>query len=99
VVDDALIDRVHAIASRPGNRGAFVDFANTEQVDRSPEISRIAVPTLVVRGDLIDGQHFARDIAGSREVVLSGVGHLLPEEAPAELADAVLSFIDEELAA
>jgi pimeloyl-ACP methyl ester carboxylesterase len=99
VVDDAMIDRVHAMASRPGNRGAFVDFANTDQVDRSQEISRISVPTLVVRGDLIDGQHFGRDVAGSREVVLRGVGHLLPEEAPAELADAVLSFIDEELRA
>jgi pimeloyl-ACP methyl ester carboxylesterase len=96
VVDDALIDRVHVMAGRPGNRGAFVDFANTDQVDRSQEISRISVPTLVVRGDLIDGQHFARDIAGSREVVLPGVGHLLPEEAPRELADAVLAFIDEE---
>jgi pimeloyl-ACP methyl ester carboxylesterase len=99
VVDDAMIDRVHVLASRPGGRGAFVDFANTDQVDRSPEISRISAPTLIVRGDLIDGQHFARDIAGSREVVLHGVGHLLPEEAPAELAEAVLSFIDEELAA
>jgi pimeloyl-ACP methyl ester carboxylesterase len=99
VVDDAMIDRVHAMASRPGNRAAFVDLANTDQVDRSHEISRISVPTMVVRGDLIDGQHFARDIAGSREVVLPGVGHLLPEEAPAELAETVLSFIDGELGA
>jgi pimeloyl-ACP methyl ester carboxylesterase len=99
VVDDGMIDRVHAMAGRPGNRGAFVDFANTDQVDRSQEIARLSVPTLVVRGDLIDGQHFARDILGSREVVLPGVGHLLPEEAPDELADAVLSFIDEELRA
>jgi pimeloyl-ACP methyl ester carboxylesterase len=97
VVDDAMIDRVHVMSSRPGNRGAFVDFANTVQVDRSHEISLVSVPTLVVRGDLIDGQHFARDLAGGREVVLRGVGHLLPEEAPAELADAVLSFIDEEV--
>jgi pimeloyl-ACP methyl ester carboxylesterase len=99
VVDGAMIDRVHAMAGRPGNRAAFVDFANTDQVDRSQEMPRISVPTLVVRGDRIDGQHFARDIAGSREVVLAGVGHLLPEEAPAELAEAVLSFIDGELAA
>jgi pimeloyl-ACP methyl ester carboxylesterase len=97
VVNDALIDRVHAMASRPGNRGAFVDFANTDQIDRSPEISRIAVPTLVVRGDLIDGQHFVRDIPGSRELILPGVGHLLPEEAPGELADAILSFVDGDL--
>ncbi len=96
VVDDALIDRVHAMGGRPGNRGAFVDFAKTDQVDRSQQISRISTPTLVVRGDLIDGQHFARDIAGSRELVLPGVGHLLPEEAPEDLADAILSFIDNE---
>jgi pimeloyl-ACP methyl ester carboxylesterase len=99
VVDDGMIDRVHAMASRPGNRGAFVDFANTDQVDRAQEISRLSAPTLVVRGDLIDGQHFARDIAGSREVVLHGVGHLLPEEAPDELAEALLSLIDKELQA
>jgi pimeloyl-ACP methyl ester carboxylesterase len=97
LVDDELINRVHAMASLPGNRSAFVDFANTEQYDRSQEISSIAVPTLVVRGDLIDGQHFARDIAGSRELVLPGVGHLLPEEAPEELADAILSFLGAEL--
>jgi pimeloyl-ACP methyl ester carboxylesterase len=96
-INDALIDRVHAMAGRPGNRGAFVDFANTDQIDRSPEISRIAVPTLVVRGDLIDGQHFVRDIPGSRELILPGVGHLLPEEAPGELADAILSFVDGDL--
>jgi pimeloyl-ACP methyl ester carboxylesterase len=99
VVDDAMIDRVDAMAGRAGNRGAFVDLARTDQVDRSQEISRISVPTLVVRGDRIDGQHFARDITGSREVVLPGVGHLLPEEAPEELADALLSFIDEGLPA
>jgi pimeloyl-ACP methyl ester carboxylesterase len=97
VVDEVMIDRVHGIAGRPGNRGAFVDFANTDQVDRSHEISRVAVPTLVVRGDLIDGQHFARDIPGSRELILPGVGHLLPEEAPGELADAILSFVDGDL--
>jgi pimeloyl-ACP methyl ester carboxylesterase len=96
-VEDAMIDRVHALASRPGNRGAFVDFANTDQVDRSREIAGISVPTLVVRGESIDGQHFARDIAGSREVVLRGVGHLLPEEAPAELAGAIRSFLDQDL--
>jgi pimeloyl-ACP methyl ester carboxylesterase len=49
VVDNAMIDRVHAMASRPGNRGAFVDFANTDQVDRSQEISRVSLPTLIVR--------------------------------------------------
>ncbi len=94
-VDDAMVDRVHALTSRPGNRGAFVDFANTVQADRSGEIPRIATPTLVLRSDLVDGQHFARDIRGSREVVLSDVGHLMPVEAPAAVSDAILEFVAE----
>jgi pimeloyl-ACP methyl ester carboxylesterase len=94
-VDDTMIDRVHALMSRPGNRGAFVDFANTDQRDRSAEIRRITTPTLVLRSDQIDGQHFARDIAGSDEVVLGGVGHLMPAEAPDAVADAITAFVTE----
>ncbi|MFC9841850.1 alpha/beta fold hydrolase [Streptomyces sp. NPDC060223] len=93
VVDQALIDRVTAMMNRPGNRSAFIDFANTDQTDRSGHIAEIAAPTLVLRGDLIDGQHFHRDIPDSHEVVLAGVGHLMPEEAPAEVAEAIRSHL------
>ena len=72
--------------------GAFVDLANTDQPDRSAEIPGIAVPTLVLRSNRVDGQHFARDIPGSREVVLTGVGHLMPAEAPEAVSDAILQF-------
>jgi pimeloyl-ACP methyl ester carboxylesterase len=88
-----MVDRIYTMMSQPGNRAAFVDFANTDQVDHSAELRRLQVPTLVLRGDGIDGQHFARDIPDSREVVLPGVGHLMPEEAPAAVADAVLEFL------
>lgn len=91
-VDDAMVDRVHALMSLPGNRAAFVDFANTQQPDRSPEIPRIAVPTLILRSDLVGGQHFARDIPASRDIELTGVGHLMPAEAPQRVADAIASF-------
>jgi len=92
-VPEDMIDRIHSMMSRPENRAAFVDIANTEQLDRTAELRRLRVPTLVLRGDLIDGQHFARDIPDCREIVLPGVGHLMPEEAPAAVADAVLEFI------
>jgi pimeloyl-ACP methyl ester carboxylesterase len=91
-VSEAMVDRVFAMMSRPGNRAAFVDFANTGQADRSAKLRGLRVPTLVLRGDGIDGQHFASDIPGSRESVLPGVGHLMPEEAPAEVAAAILGF-------
>ena len=91
-VDDAMIDRVYTLLSRPGARSAFVDFANTDQPDRSTELPTITTPTLVVRSDLVGGQHFARDIPNGREVVLPGIGHLMPAEAPAAVSAAIDNF-------
>lgn len=93
-IDEAIVDRVHALTNRPGNRQAFIDLANTPQRDRSAEIRLIKAPTLVLRGESVDGQHFARDIPGSREIVYAGVGHLLPDEAPIEVARAIRSQLD-----
>lgn len=92
-IDDAIVDRMHAMMSRQGNRAAFVDLANTQQVDRTQEISRIKAPTLILRGEGVDGQYFARDISGSREKSFSGVGHLLPEEVPVQAAEAIGSHL------
>ncbi|MFF4188264.1 alpha/beta fold hydrolase [Streptomyces sp. NPDC001691] len=93
IVDDAMVDRVHQLMSRPGNRTAFVDFCNTDQPDRSTQIPRITVPTLVLRSAGIDGQHFARDIPGAHELVHPHGGHLLPEEEPQWVAYAIAKFL------
>jgi pimeloyl-ACP methyl ester carboxylesterase len=93
IVDDALVERVHALTSRPGNRSAFVDFAGTDQPDRSGEINRITVPTLVLRSAEVDGQHFARDIPDAWERVHPDGGHLLPEEYPDWVAAAIAEFL------
>lgn len=92
-IDDAMVDRIHAMMSRKGNRAAFVDFANTRQTDRTHEISGIKVPTLILRGEAIDGQYFARDIANSLEKTFKGVGHLLPEEIPEQASLAIRSYL------
>jgi pimeloyl-ACP methyl ester carboxylesterase len=93
IVDDAMVERAHRLWNRPGNRSAFVDFLTTDQPDRSAEISYISVPTLVLRSADMDGQHFTRDIAGSIEKVHPDGGHLLPEEDPAWVADAITEFL------
>ncbi|MEU9449909.1 alpha/beta hydrolase [Streptomyces sp. NPDC048277] len=93
IVDDAMVDRAYQLMSRPGNRSAFVDFCNTDQPDRSAQIPRIAVPTLVLRSAGIDGQHFARDIPGAQELIHPDGGHLLPEEEPRWFADTVERFL------
>ena len=93
IVDDAMVDRAHQLMSRPGNRSAFVDFCNTDQPDRTAQLPRVAVPTLVLRSAGIDGQHFTRDIPGARELVHPHGGHLLPEEEPQWVADAIAEFL------
>lgn len=93
IVDDAMIDRVHALSNLPGNRSALVDMVNIDHADRSAEIRRIVAPTLVLRSRSIDGQHFARDIPGSQELVHPDAGHLLPEEQPQWVAGATARFL------
>jgi pimeloyl-ACP methyl ester carboxylesterase len=93
IVDDAMVDRAHQLMNRPGNRSAFVDFCNTDQPDRSAQIPRITVPTLVLRSAGIDGQHFTRDIPGAEELVHPDSGHLLPEEEPQWVSDAIAKFL------
>jgi pimeloyl-ACP methyl ester carboxylesterase len=92
IVDDAMVERAHRLWNRPGNRAAFVDFLTTAQLDRSAEIPTISVPTLVLRSATMDGQHFARDISGSVEKVHPDGGHLLPEEDPEWVAEAIVEF-------
>ncbi|GAA3713578.1 alpha/beta fold hydrolase [Gordonia hankookensis] len=92
VVDAAMVQRVHAMMTRPGNQQAFIDFACTDQVDRTTELPGIRMPTLVLRSADIDGQHFARDIPDAREAVNSQTGHLIPDEDPDWLSDRIRDF-------
>jgi pimeloyl-ACP methyl ester carboxylesterase len=94
IVNDAMVSRVHHLWNQPGNRSAFIDFVNTDQLDRTAEINTITVPTLVLRSAAIDGQHFAGDIPGAREAIHPDGGHLLPEEDPVWFAKQVSAFLD-----
>ena len=93
IVTPAMVDRVHGLMSLPGNRSAFIDLANTDQRDRSSEISQITIPTLVLRSASINAQHFAKHIKGSIESIHSSGGHLLPEEDPEWVANALKEFL------
>ncbi|MFJ2759538.1 alpha/beta fold hydrolase [Nocardioides sp. NPDC087217] len=93
IVDEAMVDRVHAMMSLPGNRSAFVDLANTDQEDRSNLIPLVAVPTMVLRSASIDGQHFGQDIPGAVELTHPTGGHLLPEEDPEWVAARIRDFL------
>lgn len=88
-----VVARAHRLWNRPGNRSAFVDLVTTAQPDRSTAIPTLTVPTLILRSADMDGQHFGRDIADSSEKVHPGGGHLLPQEDPEWVADAITDFL------
>ncbi|HWI31460.1 MAG TPA: alpha/beta hydrolase [Microbacterium sp.] len=93
-VTSELIDRVHAMMTRPGNMQAFIDFARTDQEDRSALVRRITTPTLVLRSEGMDGQHFTHDLPHAVERVRPAGGHLLTDEDPQWVADAIEAFLD-----
>ncbi|MFD6224373.1 hypothetical protein [Nocardia asteroides] len=37
LLDAAMVERAYAMLTRPGNQQASIDFADTEQIDRSAE--------------------------------------------------------------
>jgi 3-oxoadipate enol-lactonase len=71
----------------------------SSQEDMTAEVGRINVPVIVISGedDRVDRPHVLREellprIAQARMVVLPGVGHLVPLEAPTELAGLIRTF-------
>lgn len=76
---------------------AQADQAHTDEIqDRYGEIS---LPALVCWGEddrwipLAKGRELADRIPGARFVPIAGAGHLVQEDAPAELAGALLAFL------
>lgn len=83
---DGVVAALHAMASR---------------ADLSRELSRIAVPTLIVAGkdDVVtpadEMRAMGREIKGSHLEVVEQAGHLVPIEQPVEFARIMRVFLDE----
>ncbi len=99
-VTPELIDRYYELTLRAGNRAALVErFKQSKGGEFEAQIKQVKQPTLILWGaqdHLIppdNAQRFAQDIAGSRLVVLDGLGHVPHEEDPAQTAAAVQSFL------
>ena len=99
-IDAELIDRYFETTLREGNRRALVQrFQQAKPGYLSERIPEITVPTLILWGGrdrLIppeNGQHFARDIRGSRLQIFPTLGHVPHEEDPAATVAPVLAFL------
>lgn len=77
----------------------YADFYACDQFDRRSDVSRIDTPALVVCGseDLMTPPRFSEYLAAqmphARLVLVPNAGHMLPLEAPDELAKAAARFL------
>ena len=86
-VTGALVDRYFEMLTREGNRRALNLRLQQMATDLAPErIRALKLPTLILWGAQdrlvppVNAQHFHADIAGSRLVMLPGLGHVPQEE-------------------
>jgi pimeloyl-ACP methyl ester carboxylesterase len=101
-VSAAQVDRYYELTLREGNRHALRQrFAQLHMGEGAGLIPGLRLPTLVIWGaedHLIppeSGRAFARDIPGSRLVMLDGVGHVPQEEDPARSVAVARGFLEE----
>jgi pimeloyl-ACP methyl ester carboxylesterase len=99
-VTPALVDRYYELTLRPGNRRALVErFRQVPQGVDADRIRTVSVPTLVLwgRADRMApvewAERFHEDIAGSRLVILDGLGHVPQEEDPERSVEPVEAFL------
>ena len=75
------------------------DFLACDVFDRRADVSRIALPTLILCGDadrmtpVKFSQYLHEQIAGSQLIVVPGAGHMVMLEQPAAVAEAVAYFL------
>jgi len=98
-VTDVLIQRYQDLLRREGSRPAVTDLISSLKFDGSG-VKEVRVPTLILWGAKdrwIPPAHaalFHRDIAGSRVILYSDLGHVPMEEDPARTADDVARFLE-----
>jgi pimeloyl-ACP methyl ester carboxylesterase len=99
LVSETMVEQYHNMLLREGNRAAILELFQHPMKPDATRIKNITQPTLIIWGkedQLISYQNaslFKQDIRNSRMLVLDKVGHIPMEEAPVEVADAILKFI------
>jgi pimeloyl-ACP methyl ester carboxylesterase len=95
-----LLDRYYELTLRAGNREALNErFSQQPFGQHASDIPAIKQPTLIIWGGqdrLIppeNGDHFQRDIVGSRLAVFDELGHVPQEEDPVRTVAAVQAFL------
>jgi haloalkane dehalogenase len=102
--DERALDEYWKAFSTVGNRRAMLELYRSFDLDNELQpyqgkLAALEVPTLVLWGSqdeyipLDFASRFAREIPGSRLVLLEGVRHFLFDDEPERCADEVISFL------
>jgi pimeloyl-ACP methyl ester carboxylesterase len=98
-VTEKMVQQYHDMLLREGNRGAVLELFQHPMKPDATKIKTITQPTLIIWGkedqliSYANAALFKQDIQDSRVLVLDKVGHIPMEEAPNQVATAILEFI------
>ena len=99
LVTEKMVQQYHDMLLREGNRAAVLELFQHPMKADATKIKTITQPTLIIWGkedQLISYKNaalFKQDIRNSQILVLDKVGHIPMEEAPNQVATAILKFI------
>ena len=99
LVTEKMVQQYHDMLLREGNRAAVLELFQHPMKADATKIKMITQPTLIIWGkedQLISYKNaslFKQDIQNSQMLVLDNVGHIPMEEAPNQVATAILGFI------
>ena len=99
LVTEKMVQQYHDMLLREGNRATVLELFQHPMKPDPSKIKTITQPTLIIWGkedQLISYKNaalFNQDIQDSRVLVLDKVGHIPMEEAPNQVATAILKFI------
>ena len=99
LVKEQMVQQYHDMLLREGNRAAVLELFQHPMKPDATKIKTITQPTLIIWGkedQLISYKNaalFKQDIRDSRVLVLDKVGHIPMEEAPNQVAAAIIEFI------
>jgi pimeloyl-ACP methyl ester carboxylesterase len=98
-VTEQMVQQYHDLLLREGNRSAILELFQHPMKPDATKIKTITQPTLIIWGkedqliSYTNAALFKQDIQDSRVLVLDKVGHIPMEEAPNQVATAILEFI------
>ena len=99
-VTEELVNRVHSLQLRRGNRQAFIDKSSHEYMDRTEDLKNISCPTLIQWGKADEwlpvswAKDFETAIPNARVIIYDQAGHVPMEEIPEETARDARQFLE-----